>query len=461
MKAALRKLPGALAVLLFWTALWALLARLIGQELLLPSPLQVLKKLVSLAGTEAFWRATGRSILRVLAGLLAATVLGVLLAALTERSVLARRLLSPVMTLVKSTPVASFIILALLWLGRDILPAFISALMGSDFYAGNAPVAMAFDWGFDGDEYPSAKVRFAMFGIYAQDEWSVNDKLKLTAGIRFDNISFNNDDIMTNNATKAINYGGRHVDTGLWPKSNIQISPRIGFSYDVFGDRSLKIRGGSGLFAGRIPLVFFTNMPTNAGIVKGRLTQMKDAAVLSKFVQGGKLVTDRWKILEILNGIDADEYPTTITPETAPAPSEVAGVDNNFKMPQVWKSSIAFDWTLPVSFPVTITGEYIYTKTLNAVMLTNYNITDDNSGWATFNGADQRHIYPSNYKYNRTDAYILTNSNEGYGSIATIELKAEPVKGLDFIASYTHTVSKEITGMPGSNATAAWKSSVK
>ncbi len=129
MKAALRKLPGALAVLLFWTALWALLARLIGQELLLPSPLQVLKKLVSLAGTEAFWRATGRSILRVLAGLLAATVLGVLLAALTERSVLARRLLSPVMTLVKSTPVASFIILALLWLGRDILPAFISALM--------------------------------------------------------------------------------------------------------------------------------------------------------------------------------------------------------------------------------------------------------------------------------------------------------------------------------------------
>ena len=167
--------------------------------------------------------------------------------------------------------------------------------------------------------------------------------------------------------------------------------------------------------------------------MKGRLTQMKDAAVLSKFVQGGKLVTDRWKILEILNGIDADKYPTTITPETAPAPSEVAGVDNNFKMPQVWKSSIAFDWTLPLSFPVTITGEYIYNKTLNAVMLTNYNITDDNSGWATFNGADQRHIYPSNYKYNRTDAYILTNSNKGYGSVATIELKAEPVKGLDFI----------------------------
>ncbi|MDO4974296.1 MAG: ABC transporter permease subunit [Eubacteriales bacterium] len=129
MKARLRKLPTTLAVLLFWTALWALLARLVGQELLLPSPLRVLEELFSMAGTEAFWLATSRSILRVLAGLLSATVLGVLLAALTEYSALARQLLSPVMTLVKSTPVASFIILALLWLGRDILPAFITALM--------------------------------------------------------------------------------------------------------------------------------------------------------------------------------------------------------------------------------------------------------------------------------------------------------------------------------------------
>ncbi len=129
MKARLRKLPTTLAVLLFWTALWALLARLVGQELLLPSPLRVLEELFSMAGTEAFWLATSRSILRVLAGLLSATVLGVLLAVLTEYSALARQLLSPVMTLVKSTPVASFIILALLWLGRDILPAFITALM--------------------------------------------------------------------------------------------------------------------------------------------------------------------------------------------------------------------------------------------------------------------------------------------------------------------------------------------
>ena len=327
----------------------------------------------------------------------------------------------------------------------------------SDFYAGNAPVEMAFDWGFDGDEYPSAKVRFMQLGAYAQDEYTVNDRLKVTYGLRLDNLSFNNADVMTNNATLAIDYGGRHIDTGKWPKTSIQVSPRVGFSYDVFGDKRFKIRGGTGLFSGRLPLVFFTNMPTNAGIVKGRDTKDKDSKFLSAMIQNGKLVTDRWQMLDILNSIDPAKFPKSVTPESAPAPSEVAGVDRNFKMPMVWKSSIAFDWNVPVSFPFTITGEFIYNKTIHGVMLSNYAIPADNAGWGTFNGADQRHIYPSNYKYNKVDAYVLSNTSKGYGTIATISLNATPVERLNITAAYTHTVSKEITGMPGSNASAAWK----
>ena len=327
----------------------------------------------------------------------------------------------------------------------------------SDFYAGKAPIEMAFDWGFDGDEYPSAMVRFAQLGAYIQDEWNVDEKLKMTAGLRLDNLSFNNQDVMTNNAALAIDYGGRTVDTGKWPKTNIQVSPRIGFSYDVYGDKRLKIRGGTGVFAGRIPLVFFTNMPTNAGIVKGRLTKMTDPAILSKMMVDGKLVTDRWEILNILNSVDPEKYAKTITPATAPAPSEIAGVDPDFKMPQVWKTSIAFDYNVPVDFPLTISGEYIYNKTINGIMLDNYAIYQDNSGWATYNGADQRHIYPATYKYNKVNAFVLTNTNKGYGSVATISMNAQPTKSLNFTASYTHTVSKEITGMPGSNASAAWQ----
>ncbi len=118
-----------LAVIAFWLAVWQLAAAAVGKELLLPGPPAVLKKLIALASTGAFWRTLARSILRVLTGILSAVLLGVLTGLLTHKSRLARELLSPVMTLLKSTPVASFIILALVWLGREVVPVFIAGLM--------------------------------------------------------------------------------------------------------------------------------------------------------------------------------------------------------------------------------------------------------------------------------------------------------------------------------------------
>ena len=100
-----------------------------GQELLLPSPLRVARELLQLAGGAEFWLTVAQSIRRVLTGIASAVLLGILLALLTHKSALLRALLSPVMTLVKSTPVASFIILALVWLGRDVVPPVIAALM--------------------------------------------------------------------------------------------------------------------------------------------------------------------------------------------------------------------------------------------------------------------------------------------------------------------------------------------
>ncbi len=129
MRPPLRKTLRALAVLLFWLLIWQLAAVLAGQELLLPSPPQVARRLLLLAGEGEFWLTLGRSILRVLAGIVSAVLLGIVLALLTHRSAALRALLSPLMTLVKSTPVASFIILALVWLGRDVVPLFIAALM--------------------------------------------------------------------------------------------------------------------------------------------------------------------------------------------------------------------------------------------------------------------------------------------------------------------------------------------
>lgn len=129
MSAATKKALAKLGAGLFWLFLWALLACLIDQELLLPSPVLVLRTLLRMASGADFWLTLINSLIRILGGILAGTLLGVLLAVLTHQSVVCRAILSPFMSLVKSTPVASFIILALIWLGRGVVPLFITALM--------------------------------------------------------------------------------------------------------------------------------------------------------------------------------------------------------------------------------------------------------------------------------------------------------------------------------------------
>lgn len=113
----------------FWLGLWAVLAFVVDKPLLLPGPWAVLKRMYELALTAQFWSTTGRTLLRIGLGLLCAVPSGILLAACTCRFRFVRELLSPLLTIVQSTPVASFILLLLIWLGRDILPSVIVALM--------------------------------------------------------------------------------------------------------------------------------------------------------------------------------------------------------------------------------------------------------------------------------------------------------------------------------------------
>ena len=341
-----------------------------------------------------------------------------------------------------------------------------------DFLSGAAPESVALQYGYNGNTNPGSSITFNQLGLYLQDEWDVLNNLKVQAGIRFDDLVFDNSDIMRNNAIYGLDFGGRHVDTGAWPKNNIQISPRVGFSWDVFGDKSLKVRGGSGFFAGRIPLVFFTNMPQNSGMIQNLITATttyKNGVVntvdprLANFAGG--LVTDVDKIRELLGG------PVNFTSEDGVVSGDFAGVDNKFKMPQDWKSSIAIDYQVPVSFPLTVTGEFTYSKRINDIMLDNYNIKPIDESWQRLSGADNRYVYPSDYKYNPTYttadgttkqftgmAAVLTNTSRGYGWTANITVNAEPVKNLRLMAAYTHTVNKRVSGMPGSNASSAWTS---
>lgn len=118
----------ALAVL-FWFGVWWAAAAALDRPLLLPAPAAVFVRLGSLIRLPEFWSILGISILRIMVGILSAIMLGTALAVLTCRFSLLDALLSPLLTVVKSTPVASFIILMLIWIGRDQVPAVISGLM--------------------------------------------------------------------------------------------------------------------------------------------------------------------------------------------------------------------------------------------------------------------------------------------------------------------------------------------
>lgn len=118
-----------LIVLIFWLAVWHMLALIVDKPLLLPAPLTVLIHLFKLALSLSFWRIIAMSLGRILLGVVCAVVLGIVLAIATSHSSLLRSLFTPLITVIKSTPVASFIILLILWVGRDILPSVIVVLM--------------------------------------------------------------------------------------------------------------------------------------------------------------------------------------------------------------------------------------------------------------------------------------------------------------------------------------------
>ncbi|MBQ4189898.1 MAG: TonB-dependent receptor, partial [Bacteroidales bacterium] len=202
-----------------------------------------------------------------------------------------------------------------------------------DFYNQAAPETIALTYGYNGNPNPTAQITFNQFGAYLQDEWSIDKNFKLTYGARFDLLAFDEKDIMTNNAIKALDYGGRHIDTGVWPANHVTTSPRVGFSWDVFGDSTLKIRGGAGLFSRLPSLVFFTNMPTNSNMIQNvaRISTSwkgKNSSpdpLLAAFA--GPIITDKAALLDKMNSLDPKMFPKTIDPKDGVIGSEVDGVD--------------------------------------------------------------------------------------------------------------------------------------
>lgn len=129
MKSSIRKAIQLGIAVVFWLVVWVIVSRVVDSKVLLPSPGEVLKALGRLIVTGSFWKAVGNSFLHIVSGFIGAVAAGILLAVLSYRLTVLKLIISPVMRLIKAIPVASFIILILLWISSGALPFAISFLM--------------------------------------------------------------------------------------------------------------------------------------------------------------------------------------------------------------------------------------------------------------------------------------------------------------------------------------------
>jgi len=323
-----------------------------------------------------------------------------------------------------------------------------------DFMTGGAPTTFGLTYPYGGgDGY--AKLHFGYGAFYLQDEYKFTDQLKVTGGLRFE-LPMYLDDMTNNPAISALEFQDLDgnpltIDVGSWPDAKVTVSPRLGFNYDVKGDKSLQVRGGTGIFTGRLPFVWFTNQPTNSGVLQNTVEIIK-AYQLSALTFN----PDPFYHLSIDSLFSA-------TPSSK-APGSIAVVDKKFKMPQVWRSNLAVDIQLPW-YDMVLTLEGIYSKDINGVIQYNANLKDTDT---TFSGADTRprylllsdgKTYDNRLNSSITTAMVLTNTKDnGYAYSLTAQLTKPFSKGLSGYIAYTYTGAKDLTSNPGSAAASAWSS---
>ena len=305
------------------------------------------------------------------------------------------------------------------------------------------------------DAVISANLKLAQLGAYIQDEISVNENFKLTAGLRIDKPSYPEQPL----ANKAVDnlqlydHDGNltNYTTGAWPKASIYWSPRVGFRWNEVLTKSV-IRGGTGLYTGRIPFVFLTNLPTTVGPY-----------------QFGTLVTaSNANMNNFLFNPDPHAYNpfynTTLNPSQFPTtggtvvPTGAYGLlAKNFKFPQVWRTDLAVDKQLGKGW--TVTAEALYTKDVNAVYLFNANqkapdATINLGGGVTrpsYSATAARKFYaPSG------NAVVLDNTSLGHSFSFTGQISKSFSKGWYGSLAYTYTEAFDVTANPGSQANSVW-----
>jgi len=294
-----------------------------------------------------------------------------------------------------------------------------------------------------GNPAPGAIWKAQQLGFYVQDQYTGFKNVKLTYGMRVDLPTFPTS-LPQNPTSDALTFAnGEKVQVGKLPGLNPLYSPRVGFNWDVKGDKTLQVRGGTGVFTGRVPFVWLSNQVTNNGLLFGSI---------------------------IAQGAAAQSYnfsPTPLTSNGGASPQfAINATVKNFKFPQVWRTNLAVDKSLPWGLIGTL--EAIYTKNINAIYYRDANFNGpirnvDGDGRPQYaatiapnpNAATDANgslLQGRRINQNITQAVILDNTSKGYQYTLTAQLQKTFDKGFYASAAYNYTDSRDVNSETGSTA---------
>jgi hypothetical protein len=283
---------------------------------------------------------------------------------------------------------------------------------------------------------------FNQLTAYIQDELSFSERLNLLIGLRYDLPVYPK--LNTYNQSVAdLDFGGRTFNTGELPNANLMFSPRVGFNYDLLGDRSLVLRGGSGLFTGTIPFVWIVSQASDAGVLQTTVT-----ATSLGTVEVPKIPAFKTDLTGILNEV----YPGGFNPSTPVLPSQVTIMDKDLTLPQNWKSSLALDAKLPYGILGTLEG--IYSTDINSVVVENAGLTPETFTIANY--SDQRAISTRTYYQRLNNVYLLKNGGSNYYWSITAKAEKAFDFGLSAMVAYTHSNGKSSRDGIGDQVGSAW-----
>lgn len=284
--------------------------------------------------------------------------------------------------------------------------------------------------------FPFALIGATELGFFAQDKWRIKNNFTLTYGFRIDAPVFENKFESNPNVPALTFRDSKHYDVGQKPGTNLLVSPRLGFNWDLFNNQKTQVRGGIGSFSGPPPFVWISNQASNNGVQFGSFSKIN--VPFSPDINANRLSA----------GAVNTSYNLVLT-------------DKDFKYPQVLKTSIAVDQKLPANFVATV--EYSYSKDINAVNFENVNLPATGTALV---GPDNRIRYYGTKIYggaggetvtnpNITNAILMKNYSKGYGHVLTLQLQRS-AKNLYTSIAYTYSDVKTLND-GGSIAASMWR----